>query len=411
MKKPKTKKSLLLRIIKSVFLLCLVLFIVVFISLLYLQFHEVKTEFNLKEASLISYTPPVKIVPSKRLPEKLKIYRSNNNLDIVKYKDKFYFAFRTAPTHFASKNTVIYVLSSSNLEKWDYETEFKFGCDLREPRFLVFKDKLFLYFFQAGSNPLSFTPKGIFVSKYISKGNWTTPKQIYKEGYVVWRVKAHKGKAYMSVYYGVGLYSNENQAGHLQLLESDDGYNYRLVNGKEIKTEYRGEEGEFEFDEQGNLYATIRFEWQGGAVCFANRKDITDWKCKFTTYKYDSALMFRHKNDFYVIARRNLDGPFNKTAIYLPAFLRSKYYLVRYSLTRKRTTLYKLNKELLTLEPVLDFPTRGDTAYAGITEISPTSYLVFNYSSEIDGFDWSWLGGQLTGSNIYSMIVKFKNVY
>ncbi|MEW6200360.1 MAG: hypothetical protein AB1546_00160, partial [bacterium] len=134
----------------------------------------------------------------------------------------------------------------------------------------------------------------------------------------------------------------------------------------------------------------------------------TEWRCNLTPYKYDSALMFRHRDDYYVIARRNVAGAFNRNAGYLPEFIRAKWYLVRYSLTRKRTTLYKLDREKLELNPIFDFPSKGDTAYAAIAEINENEYLVLNYSSDIDGYDWNWLVGQLVGSNIYSSVLKFK---
>lgn len=400
--------KILSKIFKTFFFILSLFFLLLFFLIIYLSFREEKVVFNKHMAKNIFYSQPVKIVPSGKIPFNVKIYKSNCNLDIVKYKNRYYFAFRTSPTHFASDKTILYVLSSNDLEKWEYEAEFNFKSDLREPRFLVFKNKLFLYFFQGGTNPLSFAPRHIFVSEYISKSNWTKPKPIYKPGFVAWRVKEFKEKAYMSVYYGVGIYSNEKQPGHLQLLQSDDGYNYKLVNNKEISREVSAEEGEFEFDDKGNLYATIRRELKGSEVCYAEKNDITNWQCKFTPYKYDSALMFKHKNNFYVIARRNIDGKYNKNSKYLPNFLKSKYYLVRYSLTRKRTTLYKLNKEKLELEPLFDFPSKGDTAYAGIVKVNENRYFVLNYSTDIHRFDWNWLFGQLFGSNIYAITLELR---
>lgn len=72
---------------------------------------------------------------------------SNNNLDIVEYKGRFYVAYRTAPTHFASKKTMTYVMSSDDFENWRYECEFWVGADMREPRFVVYNDTLFFLLF------------------------------------------------------------------------------------------------------------------------------------------------------------------------------------------------------------------------------------------------------------------------
>jgi hypothetical protein len=372
-------------------------------------FGKAPVDYDSEASRKISVSLPEKLVPGDRIPEDLTVMRSNNNDDLIRHEGRFYMAFRTAPTHFASKKTILYVLSSTDRNVWEYETEVKMGSDVREPRFLEYKGKLFLYFFQGGNSMFSFVPNFIYVTELKSKGEWTKPKPVYEQGYVVWRVKEHRGVAYMSVYYGVGLYSKAERAAHLQLLESRDGYNWKLVGGKEIPTtETSAEEGEFEFDDAGNLYATIRHEMDGGSVCTAPKNDLSNWKCKFTVYKYDSALMFRQGGEIYVIARRNVDGPYNKQSSLIPSEWRSKYYLVRYSLTRKRTTLYRLDRDKLELVPILDFPSKGDTAYAGIAKLEENRYLVINYSTDPDGFDWNWIGGQLVGSNIYSMVLEFR---
>ncbi len=400
------------RMIKSFLKFLLVALLLIAVSLIliisYLYRAEEKQEFNAEETQKISYTPLVRVVPGNSLPKNVKPSKSNNNLDIVKFSNRYYFAFRSAPVHFASEEAVLYVVSSPDLKMWEDETQFRFGSDVREPRFMVFKNKLFLYFFKGGSNMFSFAPEHIYAAEFASKTKWTKPKPIYKPGYVIWRAKEHNGKAYMSVYYGVGLYSNETAPGHLQLLESEDGYNYTLVNNKEVSSETSAEEGEFEFDKEGNLYATIRLEMKGGKVCRAKKETLSDWECKFTPYKYDSALMFRHGDDFYVIARRSVAGAYNRDSKFLPKFMRSKWYLVRYSLTRKRTAMYKLNKEKLELEPLFDFPSRGDTAYAGIVKVSGKQYYVLNYSTDINGPDTNWLWGQFFGSNIYGTTLEFK---
>jgi len=398
-----------IKVIKTVLLIFVILCFSLFFLLVSLHYETGRVIFDTEAAAGIDYSPPEKIVPGPGLPAQVKPLKSNNNVDIASYKGRFYMAFRTAPTHFAASNTKLYVVSSADAKKWDFETTFNLGGDLREPRFLVFKDKLFLYFFKGGVNPLSFAPEHIYALEFAAPAKWSEPKPIYEPGYVIWRAKEHDGKAYMSVYYGVGLYSNETEPGHLRLLVSDDGYNYRMVNNREVSSEVSAEEGEFEFDEEGNLYATIRLEMKGGKVCFARKTALTEWDCRFTPYKYDSALMFRHGGDFYVIARRNVAGPYNTGSKILPRSLRSKWYLAKYSLTRKRTALYKLDKEKMELVPLFDFPSIGDTAYAGIVPVSDDKYLVVNYSCDINGFDWNWLGGQVFGgTNIYAFTLDFK---
>lgn len=402
--------KILMKTAKTIFVVISALAAALIILLTHLQFSSEKPTFDTKAAARVSYSPLKQVVPGEGLPEKVQALKSNNNLDITRYKGRWFMAFRTAPTHFASRDATLYVVSSSDLKKWDYEVKFNMSNDLREPRFMVFRNKLFLYFFQGGANPLAFVPDYIYATEYFSPRMWKQPMPIYEQGFVVWRAKEHDGKAYMSVYYGVGLYTDfdeTNAKSRLQLLESTDGYNWKPVGGRDVTTELSAEEGEFEFDDDGNLYATIRYEMKGGAVCRAPKEDLAAWKCRFTNYKYDSALMFRRGDDFYVVARRNVDGPFNKQSKLVPKRFRSLWYLLRYSGSRKRTCLYKIDKKKLELVPLFDFPSRGDTAYAGIAPAGPDRFMLFNYSSDVEGFDWSWIAGQLIGSRIYSTELKF----
>ncbi len=80
--------------------------------------------------------------------------------------------------------------------------------------------------------------------------------------------------------------------------------------------------------------------------------------------------------------------------------------MFRYSVTRKRTALYHLDKDALRLAPVMDFPSKGDTAFAGIAPLGGGAYWVANYSCAIDGPDWPWVAGQLVGTRIYDTVLR-----
>jgi hypothetical protein len=117
--------------------------------------------------------------------------------------------------------------------------------------------------------------------------------------------------------------------------------------------------------------------------------------------------MFKHGPDFYLVARRNLDGAFDKENRWMWDPVEGLYYLARYWWTGKRTALYKLDKDTLVLEPVLDFPSKGDTAFPGLVPLNDNQYLMYNYSSPPQGKDRVWMSGQLTGTQIYSTVITF----
>lgn len=365
--------------------------------------------FDVATAARITCSAPNALVPGPGLPQGLDILAANNNLDLARFAGRFFLAFRTSRTHFASAHDRIEVLSSTDRRKWQYEATFAVAdSGLREPRFLVFQDKLFLYFFSSGTHPLKFEPKHIHASERLSDAAWADEKRVFGPGYVPWRVRARDGRAYMSVYNGEGLYTTEDRAGDLRLLVSDDGYAWAPISDKPQVDAVGAEEGEFDFDDEGNLVATVRLETGGSLVCTAPKDDLTTWQTQFGPDKYDSAFMFRHGGQFYVVARRNVAGSFDRGADFLPPRLRRAYYLVRYSLTRKRTCLYRVDVAEKRLVPVLDFPSKGDTAFAGIVPLDEHSYYMANYSSPIKGPDWPWLFGQILPTRIYDTIIHFE---
>lgn len=62
---------------------------------------------------------------SVKLPPEVKLEQANNNVGIVYYEGRLYVGWRTAPFHFASKNTRMYIISSPNngTRSWDFEKE------------------------------------------------------------------------------------------------------------------------------------------------------------------------------------------------------------------------------------------------------------------------------------------------
>ncbi len=362
-------------------------------------------------AAGITYTALRQIVPGPAVPEGLTVMASNNNVDVVQFQGLYFMAFRTAPTHFASSRTRMVVLRSSDLNTWALDTAFDLDqSDMREPRFLDFKGKLFLYFFRGGSNPLGFEPHSIYMKQRTGDGAWTDAKPIFEPGYVVWRAKVHGDTAYMSVYHGAGLYTTAERSGAVRLLTSSDGEHWTPLSKEPQCTVMSAEEGEFEFDEAGNLVATIRLEVQGSLVCRAPKDNLAHWETHYTTEKNDSALMFRRGEAFYVIARRNVAGAFNRGLDWLPASLQRGWNLVRYSLTRKRTSLYKVDLTANRLIPLFDFPSRGDTAFPALLPLDTNAYYLVNYSCPLDGTDWPWLGGQLVGTQLYDTVLTFPPV-
>ncbi|MCB9232776.1 MAG: hypothetical protein H6581_13985 [Bacteroidia bacterium] len=359
-------------------------------------------------AQNVSTTEWVQLIPSDKLPKNIVCQAANNNLDLIKYHGKYYVAWRTAPTHFASEKTMLYLISSSNLQQWDYETEFHLGADMREPRFFILHDTLYFHFFEAGSDPLRFEPRHLWGTCTTGNGKWAPKWDSGLDNYVPWRFRTRRDTAYMSAYYGLHLY----QGGHtadLRLFYSTDARHWKKLSQFPQVGGRSAEEGEFTFDDQGNLYGTVRMESIGAYVVSARAGQIANWKKVYTKHKYDSALTFNHHNEIYLVSRRNLDGDGRMARAWtcLPFAWQKAYNLARYSATRKTTSLWKINKETLAVEHLMDFPATGDCSFPGIAPITDREYLLMNYSSDIHGKPKNWIRGQLKPTQIYMTVLKF----
>ncbi len=298
---------------------------------------------------------------------------------------------------------MLYIISSTDFKKWTYENSFFVGADMREPRFAIFKEQLFFYFFEGGTKMFKFEPKHIWVSSLSARG-WSEKQQTNLDGFVDWRFRTQKGTLYLSAYYGVNLYNSDHQA-NLRLFTSEDGVHFNPISKEPQITTKGAEEGEFIFDHFGNLWATVRLEGSGSYLCYASKDSIDKWKVKFSKLKYDSALLFEYGDAIFLISRRQLKG--DATQVEIPDEKQRFKNLIRYSFSKKVTALYKINKEKMEIEPIIDFPSTGDTAFPGIAPKDENSFYLLNYSSDIQKRDKIWIGGQLGKTYIYQTELHF----
>jgi len=178
-------------------------------------------------AQTIQNTPWQQVVPSDGLPEEVRIQKANNNLDLAYYNDRYFLAFRTAPSHFASSKTKLYVISSEDLTTWKFEKEIHLKNDIREPRFIVYNNTLFLYYFEGGRKPWKFEPQHLYMSCKELNGQWSGSHRTALDGYIPWRLREHNGLIYMSAYYGKNAYNKDSV--DLRLFTSSNGKEFSPI--------------------------------------------------------------------------------------------------------------------------------------------------------------------------------------
>ncbi|XXY51048.1 hypothetical protein WME91_07875 [Sorangium sp. So ce269] len=353
----------------------------------------------------------VQVVPFRDPPEGVETQQANNNLDITAHEGRYFLAFRTAPNHFASDETELYVVSSADQERWTLETRIALGTDLREPRLLSYGGALYLYFAVLGKNPTKFEPQGTMFAVYEGPGRFSEPSWWEDQpGFIPWRLKEIGGVAYMIGYEGgESIYEPDGEPIEVKWLKSRDGLAWEpVVPGQPTVQVGGGSETDFVFQDDGSVIAVTRNEagdelgW-GSKICRAEPERLGDWKCASDKRKYDSPLVFRRGAEIYLIGRRNLNetGNYDLGLDELPPAEQAQKYLVEYSFKPKRCSLWKVDPDALSVSFVLDLPSRGDTCFASALGAGEHEMTVYNYTSPLDSEDLDWFRAQGGPTIIY----------
>lgn len=365
-----------------------------------------------------------RVVPSDELP--VEALNSNNNLDVIRFDGRVYLAWRTAPDHFASEDTLIHVVSSEDEVRWDFEASFTLGTDLREPAFLDHEGELFLYVSVLGTESRSFDPQGVMWTRRSPEGTWSDLADVPNtEGYIAWATRAIDGVSYMTAYEGgEHIYRFDGMPLFIELRTTEDGETWTPLtpNGAPDQTYVYtggGSEMDFAFAHDGRLHAVIRNEagdengW-GTMVCDAPADDIANWTCDVDRKKYDSPHVFAFDGEIYLVGRRNV----TETGFYDVATdeedpgQRTLQNQVAYTSGTKRCSLWRFVQGERRIAYVLDLPSRGDTCFAASLEPGdptpgePHDIVIYDYSSDVDGEDVSWREGQRGPTFIYRHVLR-----
>jgi hypothetical protein len=352
----------------------------------------------------VDWTPAVSepqwVVPSAGLP--VVTQASNNNVAITLAGERLFMAFRSAPYHFASDRTTMNVVSSvDGGATWEEELVVELGTDMREPAFLLWEGMLSLSFFEAGTNAIAFEPKAVWRAQRCGPGDWSLD-QISEGEKVPWDVKVRAGMALRTAYSG-DHYGDGDLSVHLE--RSEDGGESWAPLGADPVHQGGDSEVAIELDEDGGLWAVTRNEdgdatGQGSKVCTAPPADISDWTCSDPSdpERYDSPELIRHGDDLYLLARRDVGGPYGDDDGLLP-----------YSTRPKRSALYQIDRATKTVQYLFDIPGVGDTAFVSAHRTGAHTWLFANYTSPLDDPDQSWLDAQTSdaGSQIYLATLTF----
>ena len=81
---------------------------------------------------------------------------------------------------------------------------------------------------------------------------------------------------------------------------------------------------------------------------------------------------------------------------------------IAYRDASKRCSLWRIDREDVRIAYLLDLPSNGDTCFASMLEgANPDEVILYNYSSDPNGPELTWVQGQEGPTNIYRHVLRF----
>jgi hypothetical protein len=281
--------------------------------------------------------------------------------DLCKYRGQFYLTFRSCPDgHMVHPTSSIIVLRSIDGQAWTKVHQFRVEQrDPRDPHFLVFQDKLFVYTGTWYCGPTS--PKSRDLNEHLGYAAWTGDGSQWNGpamlegtyGHYIWRAAAHGDRAYLCGRRKHRFeHSGEPEPPTVEsaLLESKDGLAWSHVG---LFQEKNGDETAFLFEPDGAILAVARGGGGRSAELCRALPPYHAWERSDLGRQIGGPLVTRWGNDLLVGGRKTIG--------------------------EARTALYWLIDGKL--HEFVELPSAGDNSYPGFVALDANHALLSYYSS------------------------------
>ncbi len=321
----------------------------------------------------------------------------NSNTDMIAWQGVFYLSYVSSPFHFGNDASVLHITRSNDQGRtWQEVEQFNPpGEDIRDPKFAVIGNRLFLY---ALKNTSFVAEPYLSIYAYTENGSeWTDFQSVAGvDGWLFWRPKTQDSITFYNTAYWW-------EHGKSVLLKSTDGIRWEIIST--IHEGGRNDETEIEFLPDGRMLATARLEYGEGEVIFGDPKGstlisvaeppYTSWtpRVESLVTRLDGPYLFPYHGHIFAVGRYQpnpgKEGPLTDQGSILAP---------------KRTALFEVRENGLVY--LTDLPSAGDTAYVGLVIEGDTAYASY-YTSPID-HDYVWILGMLSPSAVRMAKIDLK---
>jgi hypothetical protein len=285
--------------------------------------------------------------------------------DLARYRGWIYLAFRSCPDgHMVFPTSSIIILRSRDGAAWEEAHRFHVELrDTRDPHFLVFKGKLFVYTGTWYSGPTAPDRQNYDLNKHLGYAAWTDDGATWHSpvmlegtfGHYIWRAAACGDKAYLcgrrNIGFAVGV-RGEGRKVESIMLESDDGLIWRK---RAVFQEIAGDETAFLFEPDGSVLGIGR-RGSAPAQLLRSKPPYTKWDRQDLDRYIGGPLITKWGNRVVIGGRKTLSkeaGP-------------------------KMSFCWLVGGQL---HEFAELPSGGDCSYPGLVELAPGRALISYYSS------------------------------
>ncbi|MHC4331401.1 MAG: hypothetical protein ACYSWW_25125 [Planctomycetota bacterium] len=290
--------------------------------------------------------------------------RHNAFTDLVRFAGKFYLTFRSCPDgHMVHPTSSIIILSSTDAKQWKQVHRFNVEKrDTRDPHFLVFNGKLFVFTGTWYSGETTLKYEDYDLNKHLGYAAWSEDGSKWYSpimlegtfGHYIWRANTFNGKAYLCGRRKKNFEVAPRGEGTMvesAMLESDDGLIWRT---RTLFQEVNGDETAFQFEADGSIIAIGR-RGRDKAQLLRSERPYTKWQRKDLDRYIGGPLLTRWDGRYVVGGRKTIGGKESKTSM-----------------------CWLVNDQLLEFA---ELPSGGDNSYPGFVELSPKRAIMSWYSS------------------------------